>query len=172
MQFDKNNVSDCTNQIKTNYRYSRTALNESNLHQNKFKHFLKCLSQAYLAQTSFLFYSMVKPNGWSAVFFLWLKIVWCPWITLQKTILFTYGLPLCELFGTGDCHCNSSETAYTGTLLCLFVLCWSCLCVFFSWGRRLALICDYGNYWSFCMLVFFFYKITIVSLYTYLSVYC
>ena len=34
------------------------ALNESNLHQNKFKHLLKCLSQAYLAQPSFLFYNM------------------------------------------------------------------------------------------------------------------
>ena len=34
-----------------------------------------------------------------------------------------------------DCDCNSSEIAYMYTLsacLCLFVLCWSCSCVFLS----------------------------------------
>ena len=40
-------------------QYDLVAQNESNLHQNKFKHSLKCLSQAYLSQTSFLFYGMV-----------------------------------------------------------------------------------------------------------------
>ena len=40
-------------------QHDLVAQNESNLHQNKFKHLFKCLSQDYLAQTSFLFYIMV-----------------------------------------------------------------------------------------------------------------
>ena len=72
-----------------------------------------------------------------------------------------------------NCDCNSSEIAYMGTFVPVFA------CSFYVGhvfeysslgGRRLALIHDYGNNWSFLYVCF--YKITIASLYTYLSVYC
>ena len=72
-----------------------------------------------------------------------------------------------------DCDCNSSETAYMCTICaCLFyvghVRVYSSLeAVGWRWIRWYVIMVITG---LFCMFVF--YKITLASLYTYLSVYC